>query len=105
MKSLRQRPTVLKETLMQRPDLDTLTCVNPACQHFRRPGAAHLTVRQVYDYDRIRLLRCRTCGEEFSSPPWHRSPPPVPTTLLLSECVPSVQYCTVLPPGMRYLHG
>src|SRR5262245_34106313 len=51
---------------MTRPDLDTLACVNPECQRFRRPGEANLTVRKVYGHDRIRLLRCRTCGEEFS---------------------------------------
>jgi transposase-like protein len=51
---------------MQRPDLDTLACVNPECQCFRRPGEANLTIRKVYGYDRIRLLRCRICGEEFS---------------------------------------
>ena len=51
---------------MTRPDLDTLACVNPECQHFRRPGATNLTVRKVYGHDRIRLLRCRTCGEECS---------------------------------------
>src|SRR5262249_12508379 len=31
-----------------------------------RTGQANLTVRKVYDRDRLRLLRCRTCGEEFS---------------------------------------
>ena len=51
---------------MKRPDLDTLACVNPECQRFRRPGEANLTVRKVYGHDRLRLLRCRTCGEEFS---------------------------------------
>jgi transposase-like protein len=51
---------------MQRPDLNTLACVNPECQCFRHPGEAHLTVRKVYGPDRIRLLRCRTCGEAFS---------------------------------------
>jgi hypothetical protein len=51
---------------MQRPDLDTLACVNPACQQFPHTGQANLTVRKVYGQDRIRLLRCRTCGEEFS---------------------------------------
>src|SRR5262249_57521947 len=66
MKSLRQRPTVLKETRMHRPDLDTLACVNAECQLFRRPGANNLVVRKVYGQDRIRLLRCRTCGEECS---------------------------------------
>src|SRR5262249_27406232 len=66
MKSLRQRPTVLKETGMQRPDVDTLACVNAECQLFSRPGANNLGVRKVYGHDRIRLLRCRTCGEEFS---------------------------------------
>ena len=51
---------------MTRPDLATLVCVNPECQYFRCPGEANLTVRKVYGHDRIRLLRCRTCGEEFS---------------------------------------
>jgi len=66
MKSLRQQPTVLKEDLMKRPDLATLACVNPECQRFRLTGQANLTVRKVYGQDHIRLLRCRTCGEEFS---------------------------------------
>jgi transposase-like protein len=51
---------------MKRPDLDTVMCVNPACHRFRRPGELHLPVRKVYGQDRIRLLRCRTCGEECS---------------------------------------
>jgi hypothetical protein len=51
---------------MKQPDLDTLTCVNPECQRFRRPNEGNLTVRKVYGRDRLRLLRCRTCGEEFS---------------------------------------
>ena len=51
---------------MQRPGLDTLACVNPECQRFRLPGQDNLTVRKVYGQDHIRLLRCRTCGEEFS---------------------------------------
>src|SRR5215471_15364588 len=66
MKSLRQQPTVLKEIFMERPDLDTLACVNPECHLFRRLGEGNLTVRKVYGHDRLRLLRCRTCGEEFS---------------------------------------
>ena len=51
---------------MKRPDLDTLACVNPECQRFRLTGQANLTVLKVYGQDCIRLLRCRTCGEEFS---------------------------------------
>jgi transposase-like protein len=51
---------------MKRPDLDTLACVNAECQLFRRAGANNLSIRKVYGHDRIRLLRCRTCGEEFS---------------------------------------
>jgi transposase-like protein len=51
---------------MTRPDLDTLACVNAECQLFRRAGASNLIIRKVYGHDRIRLLRCRTCGEEFS---------------------------------------
>jgi hypothetical protein len=51
---------------MTRPDLDTLACVHPACQRFRRPGGANLTVRKVYGHDRLRLLRWRTGGEACS---------------------------------------
>src|SRR5262245_60012114 len=51
---------------MKRPDLDTLACVNHECQRFRLTGEGNLTVRKVYGHDRIRLLRCRPCGEEFS---------------------------------------
>jgi hypothetical protein len=36
---------------MQRPDLNTLACVNPDCHQFRRPGEANLTVRKVYGHD------------------------------------------------------
>ena len=51
---------------MQRPGLDTLACVNPECQRFRLTGQDNLTVRKVYGHDHIRLLRYRTCSEEFS---------------------------------------
>lgn len=51
---------------MKRPDLNTLACVNAECQWFRHAGASNLVIRKVYGRDRIRLLRCRTCGEEFS---------------------------------------
>jgi hypothetical protein len=51
---------------MQRPDLNTLAYVNAECQLFRRAGASNLVIRKVYGHDRIRLLRCRRCGEEFS---------------------------------------
>lgn len=51
---------------MQRPDLDTLACVNAECQLFRHAGANNLVIRKVYGHDRLRLLRCRSCGEEFS---------------------------------------
>jgi hypothetical protein len=64
MQSLRQRPTVRKATTMQRPALDTLACVHAACQVFRQAGAHNLVIRNVYGHDRLRLLRCRSCGEE-----------------------------------------
>ena len=51
---------------MERPDLTTLACVNPECQQFRQAGQGNLVLRKVYGRDGIRLLRCRTCGEEFS---------------------------------------
>lgn len=51
---------------MERPDLATLACVNPDCHQFRQAGHDNLVIRKVYGRDHIRLLRCRTCGEEFS---------------------------------------
>ena len=51
---------------MERPDLDTLACVNAECPLFRQAGQSTLVIRKVYGRDAIRLLRCRTCGEEFS---------------------------------------
>ena len=51
---------------MQRPDFTTLACVNPDCQRFCLTGQDHLTVRKVYGHDRLRFLRCRTCGEAVS---------------------------------------
>jgi len=67
MKSLRQRPTVLKEPLRQRPDCDTFTCVNAECQLLRHTGAHNLVIWTAYGHDRLRLLRCRTCGEACSA--------------------------------------
>jgi transposase-like protein len=51
---------------MQRPDLATLACVNAECHLFQRASAGNLVIRKVYGHDRMRLLRCRACGEEFS---------------------------------------
>jgi transposase-like protein len=51
---------------MERPDLATLACVNAECQQCRQRSGGHLVIRKVYGHDRMRLLRCRTCGEEFS---------------------------------------
>jgi transposase-like protein len=51
---------------MQRPDLDTLACVHAECQLCRRAGARNRVLRKVYGQDRMRLLRCRHCGEEGS---------------------------------------
>lgn len=51
---------------MPRPDLATLACINVECQHVARPGAGNLSIRKVYGKDRLRLLRCRSCREEFS---------------------------------------
>ena len=51
---------------MKRLDWDTLACVNAECQLFRRAGASNLVIWKVYGQDRLRRLRCRSCGEEFS---------------------------------------
>ena len=50
---------------MERPDLDTLACVNAECPLFGQTGQGNLVIRKVYGRDAIQLLRCRTCGEVF----------------------------------------
>jgi transposase-like protein len=51
---------------MEHPDLATFACVNSECPLFRHAGQGNLVIRKVYGRDEIRLLRCRTCGEEFA---------------------------------------
>ena len=43
---------------MKQPNLDTLACVNTACQLFRRSGSNNLVFWKMYGYDHICLLRC-----------------------------------------------
>lgn len=49
-----------------RPQLETLACVNEACEYYGQAGQHNLTVRKTYGKDGIRYLRCRGCGAEFS---------------------------------------
>lgn len=51
---------------MERPDLNTLACVNAECPRLRQTGQSNLVIRKVYGGDAIRLLRCRRGGEECS---------------------------------------
>ena len=51
---------------MERPDLATLACVNSECQYYGQSGQHKLVIRKVYGRDRIRLLRCGSCQDEFS---------------------------------------
>jgi hypothetical protein len=50
---------------LQRP-LEELCCVNPACSASGRRGEGNLVVRTGKGAGRWRILRCRTCGSEFS---------------------------------------
>ena len=50
----------------ERPPLESLTCVNDACQMYGERGKGNLSVRKVYGKDEIRYLRCHSCGSEFS---------------------------------------
>jgi len=51
---------------MQRPDILSLTCLNPECQLVAQPGQNNLKVREVYGPDQLRFLHSKECGEEFS---------------------------------------
>jgi IS1 family transposase len=54
------------QTTQTRPQLKTLACVNARCESYGQAGRNNLTVRKLYGKDRIRYLRCRCCGAEFS---------------------------------------
>lgn len=49
-----------------RPAIENLCCLNPECKAYGQREQDNLTLRKTYGADRIRYLRCRTCGEEFS---------------------------------------
>jgi hypothetical protein len=49
-----------------RSPLDSLACVNVRCELYGQSSEQNLTVRKVYGKERIRYLRCRACGSEFS---------------------------------------
>jgi hypothetical protein len=51
---------------LPRPPLETLACTNPTCQANANLGNGNLTVRKTYGRDRIRYLRRKTYGYEFS---------------------------------------
>jgi transposase-like protein len=59
-------PHIFQENIMERPGLTTLACVNSECQHYGQSGQGNLSIRKVYGRDGIRLLRCRSCQDEFS---------------------------------------
>ena len=64
-------PTVTncaQEDIRHRPGLATLACGNAACHLLQRTGGGNLAIRKVYGRDRLRLLRCRSCGEKFFAP-------------------------------------
>lgn len=56
----------MKERNHPRPPLESLACVNRACDLYGQKGGTNLTVRKVYGRDQVRYLRCRDCQEEFS---------------------------------------
>lgn len=53
-------------TSVNRPPLESLSCVNADCEQYGQNGQNNLIIRKIYGKDQIRYLRCRCCGEEFS---------------------------------------
>jgi IS1 family transposase/transposase-like protein len=49
-----------------RPAIENLCCLNPECKQYGQRGQNNLMLRKTYGADRIRYLRCHSCGEEFS---------------------------------------
>jgi len=56
----------MMNTKITRPPIESLACVEPECDVYGQVGQGNLTVRKTYGEDRIRYLRCRRCGGEFS---------------------------------------
>lgn len=54
------------KTYYTRPPIESLACVESECDLYGQAGQGNLTVRKVYGKDKIRFLRCRNCGNEFS---------------------------------------
>jgi IS1 family transposase/transposase-like protein len=54
------------KTTQTRPQIETLACVSEGCELYGQAGQDNLTIRKTYGKDRIRYLRCRCCGAEFS---------------------------------------
>jgi len=50
----------------ERLPLERLACVNDECKRFGKAGLDNLYVRKVYGKEQLRLLRCQSCGMEFS---------------------------------------
>ena len=53
---------------MHSPSLDSFRCFNPACPAVGQPGLGNIRHRKWCETrsGRRRLLRCATCGQEFS---------------------------------------
>ena len=62
-----------------RPPLESLACVNHECEHYGQAGLENLRVRKTYGRDKLRYLRCGSCGHEFSerrnTPLWNSKLP------------------------------
>ncbi len=62
-----------------RPPLESLACVNHECRHYGQAGLENLRVRKTYGRDKLRYLRCGSCGHEFSerrnTPLWNSKLP------------------------------
>jgi IS1 family transposase/transposase-like protein len=54
------------KTYYTRPPIESLACVESDCDLYGQSGQGNLMVRKVYGKDKIRFLRCRCCGSEFS---------------------------------------
>ena len=49
------------------PPIETLACPFPECEAHTHPNQGNLRYRNTYGPRNTRLLKCLTCGKEFSS--------------------------------------
>jgi IS1 family transposase/transposase-like protein len=99
----------------ERLSLERLACANYECKSYGKPGMGNLHVRKHYGRNKLRLLRCRCCGSEFSerrnTPLWNCKLPQEKAMAIAEQLAEGTSYkgtarmVKVSPEAVRRLAG